>query len=39
MHFLYNAKITTDVHQGIGLMHPDVMDTVFHSGDTLGSMP
>ena len=27
------------VHQRMGIMHSDVMDTVFHSGDAWDSMP
>ena len=30
---------STRVRQGMGIMHSDVMDTVFHSGDAWGSMP
>ena len=29
---------TTEVDQGMGIMHSDVMDTVFHSGDAWDSM-
>ena len=29
----------TVVRQGMGIMHSDVMDTVFHSGDACDSMP
>ena len=36
---LYNAMETTGVSQGMGIMHSDVMDTVFHSGDVWDSMP
>ena len=28
--FLYNAMETTGVRQGMGIMHSDVMDTIFH---------
>ena len=37
--FLYNAMETTGVNQGMGILHSDVMDTVFHSGDAWDSMP
>ena len=37
--FLYNTMGTTGVRQGMGIMHLDVMDTVFHSGDSWDSMP
>ena len=37
--FLYNAMETTGVRQGMGIMHSDVMDTVFHSGNAWDSMP
>ena len=30
---------TTGARQGMGIMHLDVMDTVFHSGDAWDSMP
>ena len=30
---LYIAIDNTGVRQGMGIMHSDVMDTVFHSGD------
>ena len=30
---------TTGVHQGMIIMHANVMDTVFHSGDVWDSMP
>ena len=30
---------TTGVNQGMIIMHPDGMDTVFHSGDARDSMP
>ena len=36
--FLYNTMETTGVRQGMGIMHSDVMDTVFHSGDAWDSM-
>ena len=36
--FLYNAMETTGVRQEMGIMHSDVMVTVFHSGDAWGSM-
>ena len=29
---------TTGVHQGMGIMHSGVMDTVFNSGDDWDSM-
>ena len=31
--FLYNVIETTEVHQGMSIMHSVVMDTFFHSGD------
>ena len=31
--FLYNTMKTTGIRQGMGIMHSDVMDTFFHSGD------
>ena len=31
--FLYNGMESTGVRQGMGIMHSDVIDTVFHSGD------
>ena len=37
--FLYNAMETSVVRQGMGIMHSDVMDTVFYSGDAWDSMP
>ena len=37
--FLYNAMETTVIRQGMGIMHLDVVDTVFHSGDAWDSMP
>ena len=37
--FLYSAMETTVVRLGIGIMHSDVIDTVFHSGDAWDSMP
>ena len=37
--FLYNAKETTGVCQGMGIMHSDVMYTGFHSGNAWDSMP
>ena len=30
---------TRGVHKGMIIMHPGVMDTVFHSGDARDSMP
>ena len=30
---------TTRIRLGMGIMHSDVMDTVFHSGDAWDSMP
>ena len=30
---------TTGVHQGMIIMHSDVMDSVFHSGDAWDFMP
>ena len=36
---LYNAMGTSGVHQEMGKMLLDVMDTVFHSGDEWDSMP
>ena len=32
--FLCNAMKTTGVRQDMGVMHTDVMNTVFHSGDS-----
>ena len=37
--FLYNAMETTGVCQEKGIMHLDVVDIIFHSGDTWDSMP
>ena len=37
--FLYTAMETKGVRQGMSIMHPGVMDTVFHSCDALDSMP
>ena len=37
--FLYNVMETTGVRHGMGIMHLDVTDTVFHSGDAWDSMP
>ena len=34
-----NGNLTTGVHQGMGIMHSDVMDTVFQGGDAWDSMP
>ena len=36
---MYNAMETTGVRQIIGIMHSDVIDTVFHSDDAWDSMP
>ena len=30
---------TTEVRQGMGLMHSNVMDTIFYSGDGWDSVP
>ena len=30
---------TTGIHQEMGIMHSDVMDIAFHSGDAWDSMP
>ena len=35
---VYNAMETTGVHQGMIILHSDVMDTVFHGGDAWDSM-
>ena len=37
--FLYNALETSGVSQRMGIMHLDVMDNVYHSGDAWDSMP
>ena len=37
--FLYNAIETTAARQGMGIMHSNVKDTVFHSGDACDSKP
>ena len=37
--FLYNAMESTAVHQGMGLMHSNEMNTIFHRGDAWDSMP
>ena len=37
--FLYNAMETTEVRQGMIIMHWGVMDTVSHSGDAWDFMP
>ena len=31
--FLYNTMETAGIRQGMGIMHSDVLDTLFHSGD------
>ena len=36
---LYNTMKTTDIRQGMGIMHSDVMYTFFHSGDARDSIP
>ena len=37
--FLYNTMETTFIRQGMCIMHLDVMETVYHSGDACDSMP
>ena len=36
---LYNTMDFTGIRQGMGMMHSDVMDTFFLSGDAWDSMP
>ena len=38
MHFPIQCNGNYSVRQGMGIMHSDVMDTVFHSGDAWDSM-
>ena len=35
--FIYNAMETTGFRQGMGIMHSDVMDTVFRNSDAWDS--
>ena len=37
--FLYNTILTTGIRQGMGILHSDVMDSLFHSGDAWDSLP
>ena len=36
--FLFNAMETVGIRQGMGKLHSDVIDTVFHKGDAWDAM-